>query len=104
MKTSTLCCGVTGITLLMVSLATQTIAQLDSPATANVIQRDLLAARAERHRKAIADADRVQLVAAQVKEELAKQSSTDALSVTVIKRTEEIEKLARKIRTESLQQ
>ena len=104
MKTSTLCCGVTGITLLMVSLATQTIAQLDSPATANVIQRDLLAARAERHRKAIADADRVQLLAAQVKEELAKQSSTDALSVTVIKRTEEIEKLARKIRTESLQQ
>ncbi len=44
------------------------------------------------------------MLAAQVKEELAKQSSTDAVSVTVIKRTEEIEKLARKIRTESLQQ
>ncbi len=60
MKSSALCCGVTGIALLMVSLATQTTAQLDSPTTAHVIQRDLLAARAERHRKAIADADRVQ--------------------------------------------
>jgi hypothetical protein len=75
-------------------------AQFDSPTTTNVIGRDLQAARVERHRKAIADADRVQLLAAQVRMELNKSTSADTVSVTVIKRTEEIEKLARKIREE----
>lgn len=100
MNLSAICAGVACLALLTIPL--KTAAQLDSPAANAAIQRNMQAARAERLRKAMADANTLEFLAAQLKTEIAK-SRPDTVSVTVTKRAEEIEKLARKIRTESEQ-
>ena len=102
MKISAMCGGITCVAFLTVSLAMPTAAQLDSPAATAATQRSLQAARVERLRKAMADANTLEFLAAQLKVEIAK-SRPDTISVTVTKRAEEIEKLAKKIRIESEQ-
>jgi ATP-dependent helicase/DNAse subunit B len=97
-----MCGGFACFALLMVLPAVPTAAQLDSPAANAAVQRNLQAARVERLRKAMSDANTLEFLAAQLKTEIAK-SRPDTVSVTVTKRAEEIEKLARKIRTESEQ-
>ena len=94
--------GVVCLALLMVSLTKQAAAQPSSPAANAAIQKNLQAARVERLRKAMSDADTLEILAAQLRVEIAK-SGPDTISVTVTKRAQEIEKLARKIRTESEQ-
>jgi ATP-dependent helicase/DNAse subunit B len=100
MNLSAICVGVACLALLTVPL--ETAAQLDSPAAAAALQRNVQAARVERLRKAMSDANTLEFLAAQLKAELAK-SRPDTVSLSVAKRAEEIEKLARKIRTESEQ-
>jgi hypothetical protein len=90
--------GVACLALLTVPLKTS--AQPDSPAANAATQRNLQAARVERLRKAMSDAKTLEFLAAQLYVEIGK-SRPDTVSVTVTKRAEEIEKLARKIRTES---
>ena len=102
MKKLGICGGVACLALLMVSLTKQAAAQPSSPAANAVIQKDLQAARVERLRKAMSDANTLELLVAQLKVEIAK-SRPDTISISVTKRAEEIEKLARKIRTESEQ-
>ena len=102
MKISAMGGGITCFVFLTVSLAMPTAAQLDSPTSNAATQRNLQAARVERLRKAMSDANTLELLAAQLKVEIAK-SRPDTISVTVTKRAEEIEKLAKKIRTESEQ-
>ena len=99
-RISAICAGVAGLALLTVPL--KAAAQLHSPAANAAVQRNLQAARVERLRKAMSDADTLEFLAAQLYTEIAK-SRPDTVSVTVTKRAEEIEKLARKIRTESEQ-
>jgi ATP-dependent helicase/DNAse subunit B len=94
--------GVACLALLMISLTNQTAAQLDSPAATAATQKNLQAARVERLRKAMSDANTLEFLAAQLKTEIAK-SKPDTVSINVSRRAEEIEKLARKIRTESEQ-
>jgi len=95
-----ICAGVACLALLTIPL--KTAAQLDSPAADAAVQRNVQAARVERLRKAMSDANTLEFLAAQLKTEIAK-SRPDTVSVTVIKRAEEIEKLAHKIRAESEQ-
>jgi type VI protein secretion system component VasF len=102
MKISAWCSGVAWLALLTVAVAMETAAQPDSPAATVAIQRSLQAARIERHRNAILDAEHLQFLAAQLRDELAK-SSPESISATAIKRSQEIEKLSRKIRSESEQ-
>lgn len=102
MRISAICGGLACLALLMVLLAVPTAAQVDSPAANAATLRNLQAARVERLRKAMSDANTLEFLAAQLKTEIAK-SRPDTVSVTVTKRAEEIEKLARKIRTESEQ-
>jgi hypothetical protein len=66
-----------------------TAAQLDSPAATAAVQRNLQAARVERLRKAMSDANTLEFLAAQLKTEIAK-SRPDTVSVTVTKRAQEI--------------
>jgi hypothetical protein len=94
--------GVACLALLMVSMTKQAVAQLDSPAAITATQKNLQAARVERLRKAMSDANTLEFLAAQLKTEIAK-SKPDTISINVTKRAEEIEKLAHKIRTESEQ-
>jgi hypothetical protein len=91
MNLSAVCAGVACLTLLTIPL--ETTAQLDSPAANAAIQRNVQAARVERLRKVMSDANTLEFLAAQLKIEIA-QSRPD-------KWAEEIEKLARKIKTES---
>jgi hypothetical protein len=100
MNHSAICVGVACLALLTVPL--KTAAQIDSPAANAAVQKNLQAARAERLRKAMSDANTLEFLAAQLKTEIAK-FRPDTVSVTVTKRAEEIEKLAHKIRTESEQ-
>ena len=99
MNHSAICVGVACLALLTVPL--KTAAQIDSPAANAAVQKNLQAARAERLRKAMSDANTLEFLAAQLKTEIAK--FRDTVSVTVNKRAGEIEKLAHKIRTESEQ-
>jgi len=92
--------GVACLALLTIPL--KTAAQLDSPAANAAVQRNVQAAWVERLRKAMSDANTLEFLAAQLKTEIAK-SRQYTVSVTVIKRAEEIEKLAHKIRAESEQ-
>ena len=100
MRISPICAGVACLALLTVPL--KAAAQLDSPAANAAVQRNLQAARVERLRKAMSDANTLEFLAGQLYTEIAK-SRPDVVSVTVTKRAAEIEKLARKIRTESEQ-
>jgi hypothetical protein len=100
MRISAICAGVACLALLTAPL--KTAAQPDSPAANAATQRNLQAARVERLRKAMSDANTLEFLAAQLKVEIAK-SRPDTISVTVTKRAEEIEKLAKKIRIESEQ-
>jgi ATP-dependent helicase/DNAse subunit B len=95
-----MCGGFACLALLMVLPALPTAAQPDSPAANAATLKNLQAARVERLRKAMSDANTLEFLAAQLKTEIAK-SKPDTVSVTITKRAEEIEKLARKIRTES---
>jgi hypothetical protein len=94
--------GIACLALLIVSLAKQAAAQPDSPAANAATLKNLQAARVERLRKAMSDANTLEFLAAQLKTEIAK-SRPDTISINVSKRAEEIEKLAHKIRTESEQ-
>jgi hypothetical protein len=100
MKKLGICGGIVCVALLMVSQTKQAAAQPDSPAARAATQQNVQAARVDRLRKAMSDANTLEFLAAQLKTEVAK-SSLDTISVNVTKRAEEIEKLARKIRTES---
>jgi hypothetical protein len=102
MRISGMCGGFACLALLMVLPAVPTSAQPDSPAANAAVQKNLQAARVERLRKAMSDANTLEFLAAQLKTEIAK-SKPDTVSVTITKRAEEIEKLARKIKTESAQ-
>jgi ATP-dependent helicase/DNAse subunit B len=102
MKISAMCGGIVCVALLTVSLATPTAAQPDSPAANAATLKNLQAARVERLRKAMSDANTLEFLVAQLKTEIAK-SKPDTISIPISKRAEEIEKLARKIRTESEQ-
>ena len=102
MKKLGMCGGIACLALLMTSLTKQAAAQPSSPEANAAIQKNLQAARVERLRKAMSDADTLEVLAAQLKIEIA-TSKPDTISITVTKRTQEIEKLARKIRTESEQ-
>jgi uncharacterized protein (DUF2344 family) len=102
MKKLSICGGVACLALLMVSLTKQASAQPNSQAANAAIQKDLQAARVERLRKAMSDANTLEFLAAQLRVEIAK-SRPDTISITVTKKAEEIEKLAHKIRTESEQ-
>ena len=56
--------------------------------------------RIELHKRAIADADQLQLLAKQLKDELSK-SGVDTLSANAIKKAKEIEKLAQRVSKEA---
>jgi hypothetical protein len=85
--------------LLIASPVASSAVQPDSPAAVRSIQKNLQAQRIDLHRKAVADADQLQLLATQLKNEMDK-SSPGTLPADVVKRTQEIEKLARKVRGE----
>jgi hypothetical protein len=87
------------LVLLIVPPAASRAAQPDSPAAEKSIQKNLQAQRVDLHRKAIADADRLQVLATQLKDEM-HRSGAGTLPVNVVKRTQEIEKLARSVRNE----
>jgi hypothetical protein len=96
-------CDMRGVACLaLLTIPLKTAAQLDSPAANAAVQRNVQAAWVERLRKAMSDANTLEFLAAQLKTEIAK-SRQYTVSVTVIKRAEEIEKLAHKIRAESEQ-
>jgi hypothetical protein len=99
-RISAICGGVACLALLTVPL--EAASQPNSPAANAATQRNLQAARLERLRKAMSDAKTLEFLAGQLYVEIAK-SRPDTVSVTVTKRAEEIEKLARKIRTGSEQ-
>jgi hypothetical protein len=87
------------LVFLVVPPATSTAIQPASPAADRAIQKELQAQRIDIHRKAVADARRLQLLATQLNDEMAR-STPDTLPVDVVKRTKEIEQLARKVRSE----
>jgi hypothetical protein len=90
MRISAISGGTVCVALLTVSLAKPTAAQVDSRAAHSDVQRNPQAARVERLRKAMSDANTLELLAAQLYVEIGK-SRPDTLSVTVTQRTEEIE-------------
>lgn len=96
-RISAICGGVACLALLTVPL--EAAAQPDSPAANAATQRNLQAARVERLRTAMSEAKTLEFLAGQLYVEIGK-SRPDTVSVTVTKRAEEIEKLARKIRSE----
>jgi hypothetical protein len=74
-----------------------TIVPPQSPAAAEMAKNGAEANRVALHKKAIADADRLVLLAGQLKSEMDK-STPDMLSVEVIKKAAEIERLAREVK------
>jgi hypothetical protein len=80
--------------------ATVTITPPQSQEAAKTVQNAMQAYQVELHRKAIVDADRLQQLATQLKEAI-HVSTPGTLPADVIKRAEEIEKLARKVKKEA---
>jgi hypothetical protein len=85
--------------LVSLTAPSATAAQPDSPAAQRSIEKNVQAQHIDIHRKAVADANHLQLLATQLKDEMGR-STPDTLPADVIKRTMEIEKLARKVRSE----
>jgi hypothetical protein len=77
-----------------------TVTASHSPEAAKAVAAAEQANRIELHRRAIADADRMQALVAELKDELSK-SSADTLSADVIKKARQIEKLAHKVGREA---
>lgn len=80
--------------------STATVTSRQSPETAAAVKHAEEQYRAELHRKALADADRMVQLAGQLKIAIDK-STSDTVSADVIKKADEIETLARAMKKET---